>query len=272
MTQRSRGWCFTINNDTYDDMDNILDLHADYLIFGFETGKEGTKHIQGYVYFNNARTLNSLKKMLPRAHLEKAKGSPTQNRTYCSKDNEYYEFGDIPKGEGFRTDLDEMKDAIENGASPIELANMNFNQWCYHRRAFGEYKALLDANQKRECKNYLYTGSDIDKFILLSCDINDVYFADTYDDWRGYSNQSIIVIGHHWANIPEIRRLIMGYPTNMKIPYGTIKLNPSILLVDGMETWKLFKLPGHQYISKLIDDDTEVVPGNTNWDSTEFQE
>jgi len=55
MTLRSRAWCFTINNDTFDDLEKMLDMTFQYLVFGFETGgKKKVCHIQGYVYFNNA--------------------------------------------------------------------------------------------------------------------------------------------------------------------------------------------------------------------------
>jgi len=71
MTLRSRAWCFTINNDTFDDLEKMLDMTFQYLVFGFETGgKKKVCHIQGYVYFNNALSQSSVKKKLPRAHLE----------------------------------------------------------------------------------------------------------------------------------------------------------------------------------------------------------
>lgn len=110
MTQRirARGWSFTINNDTDEDLDNVMDLNSDYLIFGFEKGKDGTKHIQGYVYFENARSFDSVKKMIPRAHLEISRGSPQQNYEYCIKEGDFYEFGDRPI-QGERTDINEIK-------------------------------------------------------------------------------------------------------------------------------------------------------------------
>jgi len=63
MTLRSRAWCFTINNDTFDDLEKMLDMTFQYLVFGFETGgKKKVCHIQGYVYFNNALSQSSVKR------------------------------------------------------------------------------------------------------------------------------------------------------------------------------------------------------------------
>lgn len=81
---RSRGWCFTINN--FDDVDitTIENLEKCKYLFQEEKGKEGTPHLQGMIYFDNARTFSSVKKMLPKAHIEKMKNKFASMK-YCSK-------------------------------------------------------------------------------------------------------------------------------------------------------------------------------------------
>jgi len=75
MTLRSRAWCFTINNDTFDDLEKMLDMTFQYLVFGFETGgKKKVCHIQGYVYFNNALSQSSVKKKTSSCTLGSYKG------------------------------------------------------------------------------------------------------------------------------------------------------------------------------------------------------
>jgi len=75
MTLRSRAWCFTINNDTFDDLEKMLDMTFQYLVFGFETGgKKKVCHIQGYVYFNNALSQSSVKKETSSCTLGSYKG------------------------------------------------------------------------------------------------------------------------------------------------------------------------------------------------------
>lgn len=94
---RSRAWCYTINNDTIDDLIGTLDMPTRYICFGFEVGKQGTPHIQGFCYFSDAKTNTTMKKYMPRAHFEACRGSVDDNYTYTGKDEDFYEFGEKPE-------------------------------------------------------------------------------------------------------------------------------------------------------------------------------
>ena len=98
-TSKFRGWCFTLNNYNKGDEEHIqayIKTLARYIIYGREIGADGTPHLQGYVYFHNQRQRKSVARMLPRAHLSPANGSAQQNRVYCTKEGNFFEFGDIP--------------------------------------------------------------------------------------------------------------------------------------------------------------------------------
>lgn len=99
---RARGWCFTINNphpktnDTFDTVISTFEkIPSSKWIVGLEKGEQGTQHLQGFIKFKNARTFKSVKKLLPRAHLEKSKGSLKDNYIYCSKDGNFKSNFDI---------------------------------------------------------------------------------------------------------------------------------------------------------------------------------
>lgn len=102
---RSRGWCFTINNFSEQDKENVSKLisEAKYGIAETEhCGEgEGTPHIQGYLYYENAQTFNRIKILLGnRTHIEPAKGSPSQNYDYCSKEGNVFMQKPMKKDEG----------------------------------------------------------------------------------------------------------------------------------------------------------------------------
>lgn len=122
---RSRGWAVTVNNYSEEEIDAIIDLDADYWIMGFEVGKKkGTEHLQCYFHWHNPIEYNTIKSALPRAHIERAKKSPEININYCSKDNDYVEFGDRPIC-GKRSDLDNIYENIKRGATMEEIIAEN---------------------------------------------------------------------------------------------------------------------------------------------------
>lgn len=48
----------------------------------------------------NRQYLTRMKQLFPRAHLEIARGTPLEAATYCKKDMDYDEFGDLPLARG----------------------------------------------------------------------------------------------------------------------------------------------------------------------------
>jgi len=97
--KRSRTWVFTINNYTDEHIDGlhthwIMDS-VRYLVFGKETGDQGTPHLQGYVEYDCQRTRAQVAKKLPGAYLAIRQGTAAQAADYCKKDGDFEEFGDI---------------------------------------------------------------------------------------------------------------------------------------------------------------------------------
>lgn len=90
-TFRGRKWCFTLNNYTAEDVTQLKRIfHDEKYIIGKEVGEGGTPHLQGYFEFKNPRSFQSVKKLIPKAHIEKCKGSAKQNWKYCTKENDYF--------------------------------------------------------------------------------------------------------------------------------------------------------------------------------------
>jgi len=112
-TNKFRAWCFTLNNYNHQDeqhIQNIVKGFARYIVYGRELAPEtGTPHLQGYVYFHNARQRKAVSRLLPRARLDVANGSAQQNRDYCTKDQDFFECGEIP--------MDRTEARIKGGAA-----------------------------------------------------------------------------------------------------------------------------------------------------------
>lgn len=86
----SKYWCFTLNNPTPED-DNTLDFEAwptkpTFAIYNLEIGENQTPHYQGYLELPHTKNFQWIRTRIPRAHLEKRKGSREQAILYCLKE------------------------------------------------------------------------------------------------------------------------------------------------------------------------------------------
>jgi len=96
--QRSRAWQLTKHCEEFKESDiEVFREPSTYSIFGKEIAPTtGQKHWQGYVYLKNQQRGSYLIKLLPGAHIEVARGDHEQNRAYCSKGEDYIEYGIMP--------------------------------------------------------------------------------------------------------------------------------------------------------------------------------
>lgn len=84
-------WTFTLNNYTNEDIDSFCDICSKCSIiygFGEEIGKNGTKHLQGWVKFKKKTRPFSIFDN-SRFHWEVMKKPLQANIAYCSKDGNY---------------------------------------------------------------------------------------------------------------------------------------------------------------------------------------
>lgn len=152
--------CFTANlPDGKDFTDYDLEalrvaLNPTFLICQPELAPgTGQKHFQGYVELGKQRkgqtVMNCFERWGIRAHLEPAMGTAKQNEDYCSKEESRAEggstfrFGEPSQdGQGQRTDLRELFQAVKEGATAAQLCDMDAGRWAVHRKALEEYRML----------------------------------------------------------------------------------------------------------------------------------
>jgi hypothetical protein len=95
----SKYWCFTFNNYTKDELDQMVHTFEDMAVkyvFGREVGDSGTPHLQGYIECpTKIRPLEKFK--TKKIHWEKRRGTSAQNITYCTKDGDYASNMKIPR-------------------------------------------------------------------------------------------------------------------------------------------------------------------------------
>nr|WAE42766.1 MAG: replication associated protein [Cressdnaviricota sp.] len=254
---QSRNWCFTLNNPTARDYNQLCPdnlhwggaLHS--LTYALEhettpssdsTGQETsetwsltgsssvlqpqetcplTPHLQGYLELNSSRQLTWMKMRLPRAHLEKRKGTQTQALIYCLK--EVLNPSDNNKGMtiGFHnlTNLWDLKEKLlsltskpvkvvtrevllhfqkmmKNGAKLADLADYDFPVFLSKLRQLHDYKLLItpprDYNIDKEIV-VVYGASGTGKSRWAHDTYPNAYSKTNTEWWDLYDNHETVI-------------------------------------------------------------------------------
>lgn len=228
-----RNICWTVNN--YDDImeSNCSQLYDNvgYTIFAREVGSNGTPHLQGYTELKKPMRLNAIKNMfrVPTMHIENRKGTQTQARDYCIKDQLNRDTWDVVqigqlKGQGKRTDLELMKERIEEGETVDNLTIENpmlFHKYgrtltkvedIYMRKKFRTWMTTCEwlwgktgvGKSHRAFENY-----DPEKCYLWNPDNG---------WWDGYCGQETVIINEFRGQIQfsELLTLIDKWPHSVR--------------------------------------------------------
>lgn len=184
-------------------------LHADlggrYLVAGLERcPTTGRRHLQCYAYWDNATTWDRVHARLAGHdyawHLERAGGTPEQNRSYCCKDGTWTERGTAPQ-QGARSDLASVRDSIAGDGGRVDelkLADAHFAQWCQYRTAFREYAAAVRGRRTDRTRLiwcWGNTGTGKSSWVAASAGSSAFFLSDHSGRWwDGYAGQLDVVI------------------------------------------------------------------------------
>lgn len=117
----AKNWCFTFNNYSAEDIERIDGLVGTavdivYVLYGKETGENGTPHLQGFVTCKRKIRMNQIKGLIGgNPHVEVSR-NVAASMTYCKKDGDFFEFGEREEtSAGKRSDLDDFVEAVKGG-------------------------------------------------------------------------------------------------------------------------------------------------------------
>lgn len=236
---KSRSYCFTINNYTQEDINAVKALKSvQYLVYGFEVGEQGTQHIQGYVYFNNQVQFTSIKKKLPRAHIEKSKGNAQQNREYCIKQGNYVEEGEIPQRQGARNDIAEVREWVNQGKGMEEIVEVATSyQSLKCAEMLLKYKEVK-RNFKPLVKWYYgATGTGKTKKAFEDAEGKRTYVAmDTARWFDGYDAHEVLIIDDmrkDFIKFHNLLKLLDRYEFRVETKGGTRQMLAKMIIVTS---------------------------------------
>jgi len=272
---RSRAWVYTLYSP--DDNPQVEDLpgNCQYHVFQYEVCPKTAKtHIQGYIYFLDAKSLKTLQKLLPTAHLEHRKGTHEQAREYCTKEDTRapseegyepgpHEFGQAP-AQGTRTELAlACQTAQEKGLKAVALEQPEtFVK--FHRglaallvhtapppRAPPKVTVLIGSPGSGKTR-YAY---DLDPALYTPMIGNGLWFD-------GYDGQKTVLFDDFYGEIPYsfLLRLLDRYPLQVPIKGGSAHWTPThIILTSNKEvtSWYDDTAALSRRISEIIHKDLE---------------
>lgn len=218
MANKVRLFCFTNFNLDFNYQNVIDSSSAEYIIIGKEIcPKTGREHHQGFVYFSGARRWRwskdgvkfspTVAKLLGNCNCRACDGNLDQNCDYCSKDENVTEFGVKPK-QGYRTDLEAIKDALANGVTDVDQICMD-NPVLYHQygRTLNKIEDIALRRKYRTVmtKGIWYWG---DTGVGKSHKAFEGFHPDTHyvfpNDggwWDGYKGQETVIINEFRGSI-----------------------------------------------------------------------
>ena len=239
-TRRSRGWCLTLNNYTEEDRLQILQTPCVYCIVGREVGESGTPHLQGYMYFEHMKSLQQLREINARAHFEAAKGTPLENRNYCSKDGNFEEVGVLPasqaeKGSRGAAQIQLYWQLAKEGKFE-QLPPQSIKTWEY---IYQKYAPVPPP--RSSLMNYWIfgkTGCGKSSFVRKLFGPGELYWKGMNRWWDGYMGESCVVLDDfepdHGKFLGYYFKIWCDhYPFNAEVKGGMLHIRPGIVIVTS---------------------------------------
>ncbi|AXL65901.1 replication-associated protein [Golden silk orbweaver associated circular virus 1] len=232
---KCKRWLFTsynvVSEPFYDEK-----IH-EYLCFGRETcPSTNRRHLQGYVAFKNRITLAGIKKWIPGAHFERARGTPTENRDYCKKDGDFKEWGSVPTVTGRACKFGDILHLAESG-------NITCIKDTYPG-VYLRYKATLlsslvcnTTDLKNSCGVWLCGPPRSGKDYAVR-QLDNVYMKMLNKWWDGYKNEDNVLISDiepdhgKWIGY-YIKIWCDMYAFNAEIKGGSMKIRPKKIFMTS---------------------------------------
>jgi hypothetical protein len=232
-----RNWCFTLNN-----YDGLVDVDLEpcpqlkYYIFQEEVGENETPHLQGYLQFTRSQRFEFVTALLPGAHIEVQRGSNEQARDYCKKQDETYRAGPYEGGtftpsQGTRTDIQEFKAAIDNGATDRELYDNYTGEYFKYQKLVAHCRSLTST--PRTTKTFVTVvlgGSGSGKSHYVYDQVPEAFRYDADSKyWNGFEGQKDVVFDDFrgsWFTYSKLLQILDRYPMRVYPMYGSVNFNP----------------------------------------------
>lgn len=279
---RSRRWVFTLNNYTEDELDHISGIESEYLLYGMETGEEGTPHLQGYIVFKWQKSFNTVKSLIQRAHWEVAKGNSDENYAYCTKQDKHpFEKGTKPVDKKKRPNPSEILKQDEiNGQKRLQTRRILYGIGLEKEM----FKEILHNDLVKPEIVYIYGSSGTGKTYFALQDALKTFgyknVATIRFDKNGFAHchdpQKDCLVWMEFRpsclDAVSFLELIDGYGCHLNVKHGSVFVRPKCIYICSiLPPQQIYKEEINQQfmrrITKLIDKDQDPYLSETEEDN-----
>lgn len=262
-----RNICFTLNNYTDEDHKAVLGMTCKYMIVGEEVGGEkGIPHLQGYMEFASSTRFSTIKKSMPKAHIERRYGNAKQAIDYCKKEGKFVEIGSRSE-QGKRTDLDEVADMVKSGASSAAIAEVYPKSYILHGNGIERLRTMKYTDRSGPpCVTWLWGLTGTGKTRTAVESHSDYYMKDSTMWWNGYEQQTAIIIDDFDGRWPfrDFLKLLDRYPYQGQCKGGYVKINsPYIYITCEFPPEKFWRGNELAQVTRRLTTVTEMPPQNS---------
>lgn len=257
--EKNRGYVFTLNNWTTEEREILKKVKCRYIVFGEEIApKTGTPHLQGYVYFTDAKTRSAVTKNLgvgKRIWFEKEseKATVEQRINYCKKEcNNIFEIGE-PPNQGCRGDIETLAHNIQTGEITCDQIVIE-NPFMFHQygRTFqkSEDIALRRKFRTEMTEGIWYfgeTGKGKSERAFKDFNPKTHYNVPVHDKgwWDGYTGQEIVILNDFRGeyNYQFMLNLVDRYPFNVsrRCREPVPLLAKKVIITSSIPPWDIYK-------------------------------
>lgn len=233
---RCRHFVFTWNNYPEDCRAKLVELRPKFFIYQREVGRNGTKHLQGVICFENARAFSAVARAIRGWHIEIMRGTIEQAIAYATKEEtrdadsgEPEAFGTRPRNvgrSGGRSDIDAVAQSIAEGGTVEEISSTYGGEFIKYHRGIERLIGLRFPSRDFKTEIRWYYGATGTGKTRAACDeaVNPYWKNPAHRWWDGYEGQPDVIIDDircDFAKFSEWLRLFDRYPVQVEVKGGT---------------------------------------------------
>lgn len=244
-----RNYVFTSYNVCEPYRQLLLDLDVEFIVFQTEKCPDTNRlHYQGYVELKDQMRLPGIKKLMQdnTVHIEQRKGSGQQAADYCRKAESRVD-GPWEKGTmkcpGKRSDLDEVKRAVDEGKRGLELWEENFGVMCRYEKSIQRYISLKGVPRTWKTEVFLFYGdAGTGKSRKAFDTAVNPYIHDGSQWFDGYADHDDVIIDDYMGGTPlsMFLKMLDRYPMQVPIKGGYVNWKPKRIFITANTDWMLW--------------------------------